>query len=183
MVAGLCEGASIRSIERMTNIHRDTAMRLRRCAACHASALRSMKFGVTSERSYATSMQPTVATGTFGRSLRSTLIQRFIPSFVVGKRDMYHARAFMDDLASRLENRIQISSDALAAYPDAIERAFGTLPIPVCAGAHWHECYHTAETRMPAKTEAEILSCPACYPPWTPQRHPQPTRQLRKHTR
>jgi len=32
----------------------------------------------------------------------------------------------MDDLASRLAMRAQISSDALAAYPDAFERSFGT---------------------------------------------------------
>ena len=38
---------------------------------------------------------------------------------------MYMATSFMDDLASRLSNRVQISSDALALYPAAIERAFG----------------------------------------------------------
>ena len=32
----------------------------------------------------------------------------------------------MDDLASRMAMRVQISSDALAAYPDAFERSFGT---------------------------------------------------------
>jgi IS1 family transposase len=50
---------------------------------------------------------------------------KLIPSFVVGKRDSYHAKAFMSDLASRLVNRVQISSDSLRAYEDATERAFG----------------------------------------------------------
>lgn len=50
---------------------------------------------------------------------------KLIPSFVVGKRDMYHAQTFMEDLASRLNNKPQITSDALAAYPEAIDRAFG----------------------------------------------------------
>ena len=31
----------------------------------------------------------------------------------------------MGDLAGRLTNRIQISTDALASYPDAVEQAFG----------------------------------------------------------
>ena len=31
----------------------------------------------------------------------------------------------MDDLSERLANRVQLSSDALAAYVDAIEQAFG----------------------------------------------------------
>jgi len=38
---------------------------------------------------------------------------------------MYHARAFMDDLASRLKYRIQLSSDALDSYAGAVERGFG----------------------------------------------------------
>ncbi len=49
-----------------------------------------------------------------------------IPSFITGKRDTCHARAFIDDLASRVANRIQVSTDALKAFPDAIERGFGT---------------------------------------------------------
>ena len=50
---------------------------------------------------------------------------KLIPSFVVGKRDLYHARAFMEDLAGRLSRRVQLSSDALNAYPEAVERGFG----------------------------------------------------------
>src|SRR5207245_2766778 len=51
---------------------------------------------------------------------------KIIPSFVIGRRDSYHAKAFMDDLASRMINRVQLSSDALAAYVDAVERGFGS---------------------------------------------------------
>src|ERR1043166_332755 len=32
----------------------------------------------------------------------------------------------MEDLAPRLKNRVQLSSDALAAYTDAVERGFGS---------------------------------------------------------
>ena len=35
------------------------------------------------------------------------------------------ANCFIEDLASRLSHRVQISSDALAAYASAVERAFG----------------------------------------------------------
>jgi IS1 family transposase len=52
-------------------------------------------------------------------------ITKLMPSFLVGKRDHYHATAFMEDLAGRLNNRIQLSTDALNAYADAVERAFG----------------------------------------------------------
>lgn len=50
---------------------------------------------------------------------------KLIPSYRVGKRDSSTACAFMSDLASRLSNRVQISSDALAAYVEAIEVGFG----------------------------------------------------------
>jgi hypothetical protein len=33
---------------------------------------------------------------------------------------------FMADLAGRLANRVQLSSDALAAYPEAVEYGFGS---------------------------------------------------------
>jgi IS1 family transposase len=51
---------------------------------------------------------------------------KLVPCYRVGKRTADDANAFVADLASRLTNRVQISSDALRAYVDAIERAFGT---------------------------------------------------------
>jgi IS1 family transposase len=50
---------------------------------------------------------------------------KLVPSFKVGKRDTVTANAFVKDVASRLTNRVQISSDALRAYVDAVEQAFG----------------------------------------------------------
>lgn len=50
---------------------------------------------------------------------------KIVPSYRIGKRDLPTAIAFMDDLASRLTNRVQLSSDALAAYVEATEQAFG----------------------------------------------------------
>jgi hypothetical protein len=42
------------------------------------------------------------------------------------QRDAYHAKTFIADLAARLQKRVQVSSDSLAAYADAMERGFGT---------------------------------------------------------
>jgi transposase-like protein len=50
---------------------------------------------------------------------------KIVPSYVIGKRDIETATAFMNDLASRLNNRIQLSSDGFAAYYEAVETAFG----------------------------------------------------------
>src|SRR5437899_2474543 len=38
---------------------------------------------------------------------------KLIPSYLVGKRDSYHANAFMEDLAARLKSRVQLTSDSL----------------------------------------------------------------------
>ena len=50
---------------------------------------------------------------------------KLVPTFAVGDRNQYMANCFIEDLASRLSHRIQITSDALKAYQGAIERAFG----------------------------------------------------------
>jgi IS1 family transposase len=51
---------------------------------------------------------------------------KLIPCYRVGKRTGREAQAFIADLESRLSNRVQLSSDALAAYVQAVERAFGS---------------------------------------------------------
>jgi hypothetical protein len=50
---------------------------------------------------------------------------KLVPAYHVGKRTRDNAVAFMGDLSDRLSNRVQISSDALRSYVDAVERAFG----------------------------------------------------------
>lgn len=48
-----------------------------------------------------------------------------IPSFTVGNRDAASARMLIEDLASRLKTRIQLTTDGLRAYAEAVEGAFG----------------------------------------------------------
>ncbi len=50
---------------------------------------------------------------------------KLVPAFKVGKRDHATANAFVSDVASRLRNRPQVSTDGLRAYPEAVENAFG----------------------------------------------------------
>jgi IS1 family transposase len=50
---------------------------------------------------------------------------KLVPTFAIGDRSQYMANCFMEDLASRLSHRVQISSDALRHYHSAIERGFG----------------------------------------------------------
>jgi IS1 family transposase len=50
---------------------------------------------------------------------------KLIPSWFVGGRDSDAAIIFMDDLKSRLANRVQLTSDGHKAYLEAVEGAFG----------------------------------------------------------
>ena len=49
---------------------------------------------------------------------------KLIPSWIVGPRDGVTARIFVNDLAKRLANRIQLTSDGLSVYLAAVEKAF-----------------------------------------------------------
>jgi IS1 family transposase len=46
-------------------------------------------------------------------------------SWIIGRRDLDTAKYFMDDLAFRLSNRVQLSTDGHKAYLEAVEGAFG----------------------------------------------------------
>lgn len=139
VISALAEGSSIRSIERITGIHRDTIMRLgvRIGQGCAAVMDRQMR-GLSCER-----IQVDELWGFIGKKQRNVRIDddpqygdawtfcaidsdsKIVPSFKVGKRDSITANAFVADLAGRLQKRIQLSSDALAAYEQAVELAFG----------------------------------------------------------
>lgn len=50
---------------------------------------------------------------------------KLVPSWLVGNRDADCANAFIEDLASRLSSKVQLTSDGLKSYLEAIENAFG----------------------------------------------------------
>jgi IS1 family transposase len=137
-ISMLAEGNSIRSIERMTGVHRDTIMRLglRVGEGCKQIMDAKMR-GLTCKQIECDEIwgfigakrKNAARVGAYGDVWTFIALDadtKLIPSFIVGKRDSYHARAFMEDLASRMANRIQVSTDSLSTYPDAIERGFGT---------------------------------------------------------
>lgn len=50
---------------------------------------------------------------------------KLVPTWLVGDRDLEHAKYFIKDLAGRMAFRVQITSDGLNAYVQAVENAFG----------------------------------------------------------
>ena len=50
---------------------------------------------------------------------------KLVPCWHVGNRDFESATLFIEDLAGRLANRVQLTTDGLKSYLEAIENAFG----------------------------------------------------------
>lgn len=139
IISALVEGNSIRSVERMTGVHRDTIMRLavRVGDGCDRLMDRMMR-GLTCEKlqldeiwAYIGMKQKTARalnkTDEFGDLYTFVAIDadtKLVPTFHVGKRTWNDTQIFVDDLRQRIVNRPQISSDAFAAYYGAIMRAF-----------------------------------------------------------
>lgn len=141
VIRGLVEGASLRSVERMTGVHRDTAMRLMlRVGTVCEQIMDETMHGLGCERievdevwSFIGKKQHHVRPEDDPAGVGDSWVwvaldpdSKVIPAYAVGKRDLPTARTFISDLASRMANRVQISSDGLQLYVDAIERAWGS---------------------------------------------------------
>jgi IS1 family transposase len=137
----LCEGMSIRSITRLTGVSKNTVAKLlvdagKACTAYHDANVRAVpakRVQVDEIWSFTYAKQKNVPTAkaapeTAGDTWTWTAIDadsKLIVSYLVGGRDAEYAMWFMDDLASRLANRVQLTSDGHKAYLQAVEGAFG----------------------------------------------------------
>jgi IS1 family transposase len=50
---------------------------------------------------------------------------KLVPSWLVGNRDAETAEIFIDDMAFRLAHKVQLTTDGLKVYLEAVESAFG----------------------------------------------------------
>jgi IS1 family transposase len=137
----LCEGMSIRAIERTTNSSKHTITNLlvdagKALADYQDRAFRNLpckRIQVDEIWSFTYAKQKNVAGAKAapegaGDTWTWTAIDadtKLVPSWLVGGRDSEYAMAFMDDLSRRLANRVQLTSDGHKAYLEAVEGAFG----------------------------------------------------------
>jgi IS1 family transposase len=141
VVAALVEGNSIRATVRMTGVAKNTIAKLllELGAACSHYMnkalvnLNCQRVQVDEIWSFVGAKQKNVtaalaAKGPAGDVWTWVAIDadsKLIMSWMVGVRTNITATAFIQDLASRLSNRIQLTSDGLNAYITAVERVFG----------------------------------------------------------
>jgi IS1 family transposase len=140
VTAALAEGNSIRSIERMAGVHRDTIMRLgvrvgQGCARlldakmvnldCNRIELDEIWGYIGKKMAHVREDDDP----TFGDVWTFCAIDaetKLVPAYkVASKRNIPTTIEFISDLKSRMNNRIQISSDAMNAYSEAIDFVFG----------------------------------------------------------
>jgi IS1 family transposase len=139
IIGALTEGSSIRSIERMTGVHRDTIMRLgvkvgQGCTALMDAKMRNLScarleldeiWGFVGKKERNVKMGEGHEVGSVWTWCAIDADTKLVPSFTVGQRTGAAANAFATDLASRMAYRVQISTDGFHGYAHAIQQAFG----------------------------------------------------------
>jgi len=140
VVSALVEGNSIRSTSRMTGVARNTITSLlldlaEACAGYHNRCVRNLKvrrlqcdeiWNFVGAKSKNTT--PEKKAEGWGDTWTWTALDadtKLCVSYLVGGRDLGWASEFMEDCASRISNRVQITTDGHRAYLEAVENAFG----------------------------------------------------------
>jgi IS1 family transposase len=137
----LCEGSSIRATTRLTGASKNTVIKLVIDAGKAASwyqdrVFRNLNckrvqvdeiwnFVYAKQKNVPTAKTAPVDAGDVWTWTAIDADTKLMPSWFVGNRDSDSAIIFMNDLASRLANRIQLTSDGHKAYLEAVEGAFG----------------------------------------------------------
>jgi IS1 family transposase len=141
MLNMLCEGSSMRSVSRLADVSINTVAKLlidagKFCAAFHDEQVIGVKasriqcdeiwsFTAAKQKNVAAMKAPVEGAGDTWTWTGIDADTKLIVSWLVGGRDGEYAMAFMDDLRSRLANRVQLTTDGHKAYLQAVEGAFG----------------------------------------------------------
>jgi IS1 family transposase len=141
VISALVEGCSIRATVRMTGVAKNTIVKLLAdigfaCADYHDKHVRnikSRKIQCDEIWSFVGCKQtnvPAERKGQFGIGDVWTWValdsdSKLCVSYMLGLRDAGYATDFMRDVASRLADRVQLTTDGHRAYLEAVEDAFG----------------------------------------------------------
>ncbi len=137
----LCEGQSMRAVARLENVSFNTVAKAlvdagTVCAEMHDEMVQGVKasriqcdeiwaFNYCKQRNVATAKAAPEGAGDVWTWTAIDADSKLIVSYLVGDRWGEQAIELMDDLRSRLSNRVQLSTDGHRAYLDAVEGAFG----------------------------------------------------------
>jgi IS1 family transposase len=137
----LVEGQSIRAITRITGVSKNTGTKLladagQACLAYQDRVLVNLNckrievdelwsFVGAKEKNAPAYKKNTGAMGDLWTWVAICAESELVPAWYIGNRDSEAERFFMDNLAKRLANRVQLTSDGHKPYLEAVEGAFG----------------------------------------------------------
>jgi len=141
IIAALVEGNSINSIVRMTGRSNNTILKLlvdlgEACQKFHDDKVRGVackriqvdeiwNFCYAKQKNVPESLKGQLGYGDVWTWVAVDADTKLIVSYLVGLRDSGYATEFMRDVADRLINRVQLTSDGHRSYLEAVEDAFG----------------------------------------------------------
>jgi IS1 family transposase len=137
----LVEGNSIRGTARIADVSKNTVMKLlvetgEACAWYQDQVLRDLKstrieldeiwsFCHTREKNLTPEKKGEEGYGDIWTFTAIDPDTKLVPCWRVGSRTAATARLFVNDLFSRLSNKVQITTDGYRPYLEAVERTFG----------------------------------------------------------
>lgn len=137
----LVEGSSLRSISRVVDVSINTVTKMmvdagHVCDAFHDEKVRGVaakriqcdeiwSFTYAKAKNVATAKAAPDGAGDTWTWTGIDADSKLIVSWLVGDRDADYAQTFMNDIAARLSTRVQLTTDGLKAYLEAVEGAFG----------------------------------------------------------
>ena len=140
ILSQLVEGSSVRSTERLVGVCREAVLRLLvrvggGCAnlldetmlnlPCKRLELDELWAFVGKKQRHVRKTDDASRVGDTWTYVAVCADTKIVPTFMTGKRTDETTQAFVADLARRMKNRVQISTDALRSYRGAIATSFG----------------------------------------------------------
>ncbi|MHB8131971.1 MAG: IS1 family transposase [Mobilitalea sp.] len=142
IIGCLVEGNSLRATARMTDTAINTVVKLlvdsgKACSEYQDKALRNLNkckrlqcdeiwsFCYSKEKNVPEDKKGQFGYGDVWTFTAICADTKLVPSWMVGSRDLETAEIFINDLASRLSHRVQLTTDGLKVYLEPVEGAFG----------------------------------------------------------
>ncbi len=141
VIAALIEGNSINATCRMLGVGKHTVLRLLEdagcaCAAFHDANVRNLRVNraqcdevwsfIYAKQKNVSPEKEAEGAGDCWTWTAIDADTKLIISYMLGDRGAATARDFMEDVAGRIANRIQLTTDGHRVYADAVEQAFGS---------------------------------------------------------
>jgi IS1 family transposase len=142
VISALVEGCSVRSTSRMTGVSKGAVLRLLvgvgdACADYQNATIRNVSakrvqvdeiwsFCYAKQKNVTLSMARERVAGDVWTFTAIDADTKLVISWLVGRRDAGHAAEFLRDVAARLSNRIQLTTDGHKMYLDGVPDAFGS---------------------------------------------------------